>query len=95
MTRFPIDVRGVLDEAGWFPGRDVSHAIDRWEISFAEKLSGLPFFRVVRAALREFDGLVLPQQRQCPHRPDPRQPVARSIRPHLVTGQALSRPVLA
>lgn len=60
-NRFPPEVRRVLDEAGWFPGRDVSAAVDQWEIRFADQLFGLPFFPVVRAALREFGGLVLPQ----------------------------------
>jgi hypothetical protein len=60
VTRFPLDVGGILDEAGWFPGRDISAAVDQWEIRFADKLSGLPFFPIVRAALREFGGLVLP-----------------------------------
>jgi hypothetical protein len=59
--RFPPDVRRVLDEAGWFPGRDISAAVDQWEIRYAETLSGLPFFPIVRAALCEFGGLVLPQ----------------------------------
>lgn len=59
--RFPPDVRSVLEKAGWFPGRDVSAAVGQWEIRFAETLAQLPFFPVVRAALCEFGGLVLPQ----------------------------------
>lgn len=59
--RFPPDVRRVLDDAGWFPGRDVTAAVGQWEIRYADKLSGLPFFPVVRTALREFGGLALPQ----------------------------------
>ena len=59
--RFPADVRQMLDKAGWFPGRDVTAAVSQWELRFAEDLSGLTVFPVVRAALREFGGLVLPQ----------------------------------
>lgn len=61
-ARFPADVHRVLHGAGWFPGRDISAAVEQWETQHAEVLAGLPFFPVVRAALREFGGLVLPQE---------------------------------
>ena len=60
-SRFPDDVRTVLHEAGWFPGRDLTAGVDQWLARFADDLSGLEFFPVVRDALREFGGLVLPQ----------------------------------
>ena len=28
--RFPPDVRMMLEEAGWFPGRDISAEVDQW-----------------------------------------------------------------
>lgn len=60
-SRFPPDVREVLDRAGWFPGRDVSAAVSQWLTRFAEELAGLEFFPAARAALVEFGGLRLPQ----------------------------------
>ncbi|GAB2931680.1 hypothetical protein GCM10027280_19230 [Micromonospora polyrhachis] len=59
--RFPPDVRYVLEEAGWFPGREVTAAVDHWRNRFAGDLAGLTFFPVARAALTEFGGLRLPQ----------------------------------
>ncbi|MGW0434912.1 SUKH-3 domain-containing protein [Micromonospora sp. NPDC003197] len=60
-NRFPPDVRYVLEEAGWFPGREVTAAVDHWRNRFAEKLTGLTFFPAASAALTEFGGLRLPQ----------------------------------
>jgi len=59
--RFPPDVRHVLDEAGWFPGRDITAAVDQWVARFATELAGMTVPPVARAALTEFGGLVLPQ----------------------------------
>lgn len=59
--RFPPDVRRVLEEAGWFPGRDVTTAVNHWLERFAGELAGLPLFPAARAALTEFGGLRLPQ----------------------------------
>lgn len=59
--RFPPDVREVLDQAGWFPGRDMTAAVDLWLARFADELAGLECFPAVRAALIEFGGLILPQ----------------------------------
>ncbi|MEU8326938.1 SUKH-3 domain-containing protein [Micromonospora sp. NPDC048839] len=59
--RFPPDVREVLDKAGWFPGRDMTAAVDLWLTHFADDLAGLEFFPAARAALVEFGGLRLPQ----------------------------------
>ncbi|MBQ1050658.1 SUKH-3 domain-containing protein [Micromonospora sp. C51] len=59
--RFPPDVRYVLEQAGWFPGRDFSAAVDHWMVRFADELAGLECPPVVRAALVEFGGLHLPQ----------------------------------
>ncbi|WP_028565419.1 SUKH-3 domain-containing protein [Salinispora tropica] len=59
--RFPPDVREVLDQAGWFPGRDMTAAVDLWLAHFADELAGLECFPAARAALIEFGGLILPQ----------------------------------
>ncbi|MFG3419863.1 SUKH-3 domain-containing protein [Micromonospora sp. NPDC049460] len=59
--RFPPDVREVLEKAGWFPGRDMTAAVDLWLTRFADELAGLEFFPAARAALVEFGGLRLPQ----------------------------------
>lgn len=59
--RFPPEVRHVLDVAGWFPGRDVSAAIDHWALRFADELAGLTCPPAARAVLTEFGGLCLPQ----------------------------------
>ncbi len=59
--RFPPDVREVLEQAGWFPGRDETAAVDQWLTRFAEELAGLECFPTARAALVEFGGLRLPQ----------------------------------
>ena len=59
--RFPPDVRYVLEQAGWFPGRDVGTAVDHWMVRFADELDGLECSPAARAALVEFGGLQLPQ----------------------------------
>ncbi|WP_027644562.1 SUKH-3 domain-containing protein [Salinispora oceanensis] len=59
--RFPPDVREILDQAGWFPGRDMTAAVDLWLRRFADELAGLECFPAARAALVEFGGLILPQ----------------------------------
>ncbi|MBQ1027731.1 SUKH-3 domain-containing protein [Micromonospora sp. C95] len=59
--RFPPDVRHVLEQAGWFPGRKFRAAVDHWMVRFADELAGLECPPVVRAALVEFGGLQLPQ----------------------------------
>ncbi|GGM60611.1 hypothetical protein GCM10011608_52120 [Micromonospora sonchi] len=59
--RFPPEVRHVLETAGWFPGRDVTSAVDHWMVRFADDLAGLECPPVARAALVEFGGLRLPQ----------------------------------
>jgi hypothetical protein len=59
--RFPPDVREVLDNAGWFPGRDIAAAVDQWEARFAERVAGMTFYPAARAAMREFGGLDIPQ----------------------------------
>ncbi|GIJ10550.1 SUKH-3 domain-containing protein [Micromonospora andamanensis] len=59
--RFPPDVRYVLDRAGWFPGRDVSSAVNHWMVRFADELAGLECSPLARVALVEFGGLQLPQ----------------------------------
>lgn len=59
--RFPPDVRFVLTEAGWFPGRDVSASVNLWLKEHAEKLDGLEPTPAALAALNEFGGLQLPQ----------------------------------
>jgi hypothetical protein len=59
--RFPPDVRMALENAGWFPGRDISAAVDRWEAQFAERVAGMTFFPAARAAMREFGALSIPQ----------------------------------
>ncbi|MEU4680158.1 SUKH-3 domain-containing protein [Micromonospora sp. NPDC023737] len=60
-SRFPPDVREVLEKAGWFPGRDMTAAVDLWLTRFADELAGLELFSAARAALVEFGGLRLPQ----------------------------------
>lgn len=59
--RFPADVREVLEKAGWFPGRDMTAAVNLWLTRFADELTGLEFFPAARAALVEFGGLRLAQ----------------------------------
>ncbi|MFB9239362.1 SUKH-3 domain-containing protein [Plantactinospora siamensis] len=59
--RFPPDVRYVLEQAGWFPGRDVTAAVEQWRRECAEDLAGFDYSPAARAALTEFGGLVLPQ----------------------------------
>lgn len=59
--RFPDDVRQVLEQAGWYPGRDVRAAVDHWLSRFADELDGLDCLPTARAALDEFGGLRLPQ----------------------------------
>ncbi|RIV34352.1 SUKH-3 domain-containing protein [Micromonospora radicis] len=59
--RFPPEARHVLESAGWFPGRDVTSAVDHWMVRFAKDLAGLDCPPMARAALNEFGGLVLPQ----------------------------------
>jgi SUKH-3 immunity protein of toxin-antitoxin system len=59
--RFPPDVRQALDDAGWFPGRDISAAVDQWEMKFADRVAGMTFFPAARAAMREFGALSIPQ----------------------------------
>ncbi len=59
--RFPPDVRHVLESAGWFPGRDVTSAVEHWMGRFADDLAGLDCPPAARAALVEFGGLTLPQ----------------------------------
>jgi hypothetical protein len=60
-VRFPADVREVLAGAGWFPGRDIGAAVDRWLAGAAEPLHALAAPDVARRALAEFGRLVLPQ----------------------------------
>jgi hypothetical protein len=59
--RFPPDVREVLEKTGWFPGRDMTAAVDLWLTRFADELAGLELSPAARAALVEFGGLQLPQ----------------------------------
>ncbi|MEV6812280.1 SUKH-3 domain-containing protein [Micromonospora sp. NPDC051296] len=59
--RFPPDVRYVLEKAGWYPGRNVTSAVDHWMVRFADELAGLECSPAARAALVEFGGLQLPQ----------------------------------
>jgi hypothetical protein len=59
--RFPPDVRQALDDAGWFPGRDISAAVDQWEKDFAGQLAGMTFYPAVRAAMCEFGALSIAQ----------------------------------
>ncbi len=59
--RFPPDVRYVLDNAGWFPGRDLTASVNHWMVRFADELAGLDCPPAARAALVEFGGLQLPQ----------------------------------
>ncbi|MDG4762751.1 SUKH-3 domain-containing protein [Solwaraspora sp. WMMD406] len=59
--RFAPEVRHVLQQAGWFPGRDVSASVDRWLASFADELAGLSVFPAARSAMVEFGGLTVPQ----------------------------------
>jgi hypothetical protein len=67
-ARFPGEVRDVLYDAGWRPGRDVSASVDRWlrEV-YAEHPAArevLPMFPAARTALAEFGGLRFTQQRR-------------------------------
>jgi hypothetical protein len=59
--RFPEDVREVLAEAGWRPGRDVSTWVAQWlEKVYADNPAArqrLPLFPAAQAALAEFGGL--------------------------------------
>jgi hypothetical protein len=59
--RFPPDVRMALEHAGWFPGRDISAAVDQWEVDFAEQVAGMTFFPAARTAMSEFGRLSIPQ----------------------------------
>jgi hypothetical protein len=59
--RFPPDVRMMLDQAGWSPGRDISAAVAQWEVQFAGRLAGMTFYPAARAAMREFGALRIPQ----------------------------------
>jgi hypothetical protein len=59
--RFPADVLADLREAGWYPGRDVTSAVQKWlERTGIER--ELPIFPVAMAALAEFGGLTVPQR---------------------------------
>jgi hypothetical protein len=60
-VRFPADVREVLAGAGWFPGRNVTAAVDAWLDREAGALGGLVPSAAARRALDELGGLVLPQ----------------------------------
>lgn len=59
--RFPQDVRAILAEAGWWPGRDVSTWVRRWLASVYAENPGaqqrLLLFPAARDALAEFGGL--------------------------------------
>ncbi|ASW57117.1 SUKH-3 domain-containing protein [Plantactinospora sp. KBS50] len=59
--RFPPDVRYVLEQAGWFPGRDVTAAVEQWRERYADDLAAMEYTPAAQAALTEFGGLVLPQ----------------------------------
>jgi len=59
--RFPSDVRSVLVQAGWFPGRDVGAAVDQWLTRVGPDLGNLECSAAARAVLVEFGGLELPQ----------------------------------
>ena len=59
--RFPPDVRQALDDAGWFPGRDIPAAVGQWEEDFAGQLAGMTLYPAARAAMREFGGLSIAQ----------------------------------
>jgi hypothetical protein len=59
--RFPPDVRMALEDAGWFPGRDIAAAVDQWKVDFADQVAGMMFYPAARAAMREFGGLDIPQ----------------------------------
>ncbi|MGW0505208.1 SUKH-3 domain-containing protein [Micromonospora sp. NPDC003241] len=59
--RFPPDVRAVLEQAGWFPGRDLGASVDHWMRRFADEVAGLECFPAARATMVEFGGLQLPQ----------------------------------
>jgi hypothetical protein len=59
--RFPPDVRMALEDAGWFPGRDISAAVDQWEWTFADRVAGMTFFPAARAAMCEFGSLSIAQ----------------------------------
>ena len=58
--RFPPDVRQMLEDAGWFPGRDIAAAVDQWEVEFATS-SRHDVLPTARAAMREFGALSIPQ----------------------------------
>jgi hypothetical protein len=59
--RFPADVLEVLRDAGWYPGRDVTSAVQEWlERSGIERV--LPIFPKAMAALAEFGGLTVSQR---------------------------------
>ncbi len=50
------EVRSVLKRAGWFPGRDVQHAVKKW-IRRLDRPGGFQIFEAARQALTEFGGL--------------------------------------
>jgi hypothetical protein len=59
--RFPADVLEVLRDAGWYPGRDVTAAVQKWlERTEVERV--LPIFPAAMAALAEFGGLKISQR---------------------------------
>jgi hypothetical protein len=64
--RFPDDVRQVLQDAGWFPGRSVTADIDRWAAGFTPRESPKgrrhELFPAARAVLDEFGGLKVGQR---------------------------------
>jgi hypothetical protein len=66
--RFPGDVREVLTAAGWRPDRDVSVWVGQWLDELYETDRGsrerLPILPAARAALDQFGGLKLVQQRR-------------------------------
>lgn len=62
-TRFPPDVRAALEEAGWWPGRNLESAVVSWlnRPAVLAAVKGIDFSGPARAALIEFGGLRLPQ----------------------------------
>jgi hypothetical protein len=70
--RFPEQVRRVLVEAGWQPGRDVTARVQRWlesEVYAPDPAlrDRLPLFPAARAALAEFGGLRFTQLKRIGH----------------------------
>lgn len=59
--RFPADVLEVLRDAGWYPGRDITSAVEKWlDQSGVERV--LPIFPTAKDALIEFGGLTISQR---------------------------------